>query len=263
MRSSSIWRSPVHPLGAHPLETLLQLAEQALVHLLAEPQHQLLELLPGLGIDELVVLEAPHGAAEVLRQGVQGRAPLRGDPLELLAVRLGLGRAVLGRLPRALDAAVDAAPLGVENVLELLAQVAEDVAQIVAVEEGLALPPEPLEEVAEAGDLLPVPRAEALAEEPLERAPEIPVGDQVVGHRREHVVGVEVGKRLGAVPAGVAAPHALYRGPPAPRSLLSFRFRWSPSSTNSTAAATRAGCPEAPSRDIAVPKPAPRVAWRS
>ena len=178
---------------------------------------------------------------------------------------MGLGPrlSALGRLSRALDAAVDPLPLGVEDVLELLAEVAEDVAQVVTVEERLALSPESLQEVAQAGHLLPVARAEALPEELLERAPEIPVGDEVVRHRREEVVRVELRERLGAVPAGVAAPHALYRGPPAPRSLLSFRFRCRPSSTNSTAAATRAGWPAAPSRDIAAPKPAARPAWRS
>jgi hypothetical protein len=215
------------------------------------------------GIDELVVLKASDGAAEILGQRIQGRPALRGDPLELLAVTVGLGRAVLGRLARTLDAAVDALPLRVEDLLELLAEVAENVAQIVTVEERLALSPEPLEEVPQAGHLFTLPGPEALAQEPLERAPEVSVGDEVVGHRRQQVVGVEVGERLGAVPVGVATPHALSRGPPAPRSLLSFRFRWSPSRTNSTAAATRTGWPAAPSRDIAAPKPAAREAWRS
>ena len=248
----------VRPLGAETLEALLELAEQALRHLLAEPEHQLLELAPGLGIDELVVLEPAHGAAQVLRQGIQRRAALVRDALELLAVRLGRGVAALGGLPRGVHPAVDPLTLGVEDVLERPPEVAEDVAEVVPVEQRPALAAQPLEEVAEARHLIARARAEALPEEPLERAARIAVGDEVVFHRGQEVVRVEVRKGLGAVPAGVPAPHAvLYRGPPpAPRSLLSFMLRCRPSSTNSTAAATRAGCPAAPSLAIAAPRPA-------
>src|SRR5262249_38884837 len=141
--------------------------------------------------------------------------------------------------------------------------IAEDVHEVVTVEERLTLPTQSLEEIAEARHLLPIAIPEALPEEPLERPPEVAVRDEIVRHRRKEGVGVEVGKRLGSVPAGVAAPHALYRGPTAPRSLLRLRFRCSAPKTNSTAAATRAGSPSAPSRDMASPNPVDRRAWRS
>jgi len=178
-------------------------------------------------------------------------------------VCLGRWLPALGRLPRGVDPAVDPPPFGVENVLERSPEVTEDVTEVVPVEQRLALAAKPLEEVAEAWHLVARARAEAPPEEPLERAARIPVGHEVVRHRGEEVVRVEVRERLGAVPARVAVPHALYRGPPAPRSLLSFRFKCMPSSTNSTAAATRAGWPAAPSLAIAAPNPAARPAWRS
>ena len=120
-------------LGAHPLEPLLQLAEEALVHLLAQSQHELLELLPGLGIDELVALEPADRPAQVLRQCVELRATLGCDPLELPV--MGLRRGIPGRcrLPRAVDPAVDSLPLGVEHVLELPTEIPEDVAEVVPV----------------------------------------------------------------------------------------------------------------------------------
>jgi hypothetical protein len=173
---------------------LLHLAEQALRHLLAEPEHELLELLPGLRIDELVVLEAADGAAQILGERVERRAALGRDPLELLAVSFGLRLAGLGGLACGVDAALDPLALRVEDVLELLPEIAENVAEVVPVEEGLALAAEPLEQVAEARHLLAFAIPEALAKEPLERAPEVPVGDEVVRHRREEVVGVEVRK---------------------------------------------------------------------
>jgi hypothetical protein len=185
---------PVRSLGPHPLETLLQLSEQALRHLLAEPEHQLLELLPGLGIDELVVLETADGAAKILRQGVEGRTALGPDALELLTVTLRVRLVGFGGLARGVEAPVDAPPLGVEDVLELLPEVTQHVAEVVPVEERLALAAKPLEQLAKARHLLPVPIPEALAEKPLECAPEVPVGDKVVRHRRQEIVGVEVRK---------------------------------------------------------------------
>ena len=62
------------------------------------------------------------------------------------------------------------------------------------VEDRLTLPTQSLEEIAEARHLLPVPIPEALAKKPLECPPEISVGDEVVRHRREEIVGVEVRK---------------------------------------------------------------------
>ena len=258
MRSAQHLPEAVRPLGAQILEPLPELPEEALRHLLAEPQHQLLELLPRFRIDELVVLEPADGSAQILRQRVQRGTPLRSDALDLLPLALGPRLAARGRLPRGVDAPVDPLPLGVEDISEPLTEIPEDVTEVVPVEQPLALAAQPREEIPQARHLLPVARAEALPKEPLERAPRVSVGDQVISHRREEVVRVEIRERLGTIPAGVAAPHALYRGPPAPRSLLSFRFRWRPSSTNSTAAAMRAGWSAAPSRSIAAPKPAAR-----
>src|SRR5439155_26531818 len=62
----------------------------------------------------------------------------------------------------------------------------------------------------------------AALEEAPERLPEIAVGGEVVGHRRQEIVGVEVVDPLRAVPARVADAHCqTRRGAPPP-------FRTSP-----------------------------------
>jgi hypothetical protein len=64
----------------------------------------------------------------------------------------------------------------------------------VPIEERLALAAKPFQQLAEARHLLPVPIPEALAEKPLECTPDVSVGDEVVRHRRQEIVGVEVRK---------------------------------------------------------------------
>ena len=46
---------------------------------------------------------------------------------------------------------------------------------------------------------------EIVARKAAERIPQVAVGEQIVRHGRQEVVGVEVGDGLGAVPAGISA----------------------------------------------------------
>jgi len=86
---------------------------------------------------------------------------------------------------------------------------------------------------------------------------------------RAHAPGSLESRGLSVVPAIVRAGGAAgqgriqlrYRVPPAVRSLLSFRWRWSPSRMNSTAAAIRAGSPRASSASSARRRPGARPAW--
>ena len=117
-----------------------------------------------------------------------------------MALRRGIP--ALRRLARPVDPAVDPLPLRVEDVLELPAQVAEDVAEIVSVEQLPALAAKPLQEIAKPRHLVARPGLESTPEEALERAARIAVGHQVVGHGRQEIVGVEVRQGLRSVPAG-------------------------------------------------------------
>ena len=65
-------------LGVGIGQRLRHLLEVGPGHLLAEPLHQLLEVLAGLGGDELVVLQAPDHAGQVAREQVELHAPFGG-----------------------------------------------------------------------------------------------------------------------------------------------------------------------------------------
>ncbi len=104
------------------------------------------------------------------------------------------------------EAALHPRPFLADDLVELPSHVAEDVAELVALEELLAAPGEPVEEIAEAGHVRSgrVGRAPAALHEPAEGRLDVTLGHHVVGERVEDLVSVEVGQRLAAVPRGVA-----------------------------------------------------------
>jgi len=67
--------------------------------------------------------------------------------------------------------------------------------------------PELLQEVLESGHLRSVRIVHPALEEAPERVPDIAVGGEIVGHRLQEIVGVEVVDPLRAVPARVADAH--------------------------------------------------------
>ena len=104
------------------------------------------------------------------------------------------------------QAALDAGPLLGDDLVELLADVGQHVAELVALLELLAPAAEPLAQVLEAGQVAAgrVARPPAALHQPAERLAEVALGHDVVGQRVEDLVGVEGRDRLGAVPARVA-----------------------------------------------------------
>jgi hypothetical protein len=67
----------------------------------------------------------------------------------------------------------------------------------------LTLSPQAVEQILEPGQVRPVRVAGAALEEPPQRAPRIAVRQEIVGHRVEQLVGVEIVDALGAVPARI------------------------------------------------------------
>ena len=109
-----------------------------------------------------------------------------------------------GRLEPALD---PGAFLG-DDLIELRPDVAEHVAQLVALEQLVAPALQPLEQVVEPGEILArrVGSAPAALDETPQRLPEVALGHHVLGERVEDLVGLEIHDRLRAVPARVASP---------------------------------------------------------
>jgi hypothetical protein len=158
------------------------------------------------GIHELVALQPAHPPPGILGQGVEGLPALRRHLLEL-ALLLRRDLALLAALARVGEATLHALALGLEDVVQLLLDVLQGGAEVVALE--LLLPPlaELVDEVLEAGHLRPLLGLRALLEETAQRAPEVAVRHDVVGHGLQEVVGVRVGDVLRAVPARVAEEH--------------------------------------------------------
>ncbi len=211
-------------LRGRALDGVGQAADVLVEDLLPETLDEGVEALPGAGLHEVVLLEAADPAADVGRQGVELVEPLgrhvaehlpQGRVVRRRCVRcLGVrrGRRRLLRLLRrrsggsGVEAALHACPFLADDLVELPAHVAEDVAELVAFEQLLAAPGETVEEIAQAGHVRSgrVGRAPAALHEPAERRLDIALGHHVVGERVEDLVRVEVGQRLAAVPRGVA-----------------------------------------------------------
>ena len=104
---------------------------------------------------------------------------------------------------RVVEAALDPRPLLGDDLVELAPDVAEDVAQPVALEHLLAPALEPLHQVAQAGHVAAgrVAGPPAALHQPAERLGEVALGHHVVGERVEDLVGVEVGDVLACRPS--------------------------------------------------------------
>ncbi len=146
---------PLEVLGAHVAERLLHVRQERLQHLLLEPLHQLPEQAVGVGIHELVVLQALDAAGGRLRHLVERPLVLGGGLLHRLAEGLG-GLTLLGALLRVGHAPLDALALGLHDGVELLLDVVEHRGEVVAVELLLSLPPQAIEQVLQSGQVGPV-----------------------------------------------------------------------------------------------------------
>ena len=127
----------------------------------------------------------------------------------------------------------------VQDVLELLGDLAVGPAQVALSELVLALQPELVQQLPQALDLLAVGGLPAPVEHPLQRLVEVPVGQQVVGQLRQHRVGVVDQATPGCRPSAgsrTARSSPTPIGGPGPAaSLFSRLVRCSPSSMNSMA----------------------------
>lgn len=197
MRAPRASRHPAHLLGVEGLQGLRDVLEVGPRHLFAQLLHQLLEVLPGLARDELVVLQAAHPPAQVVGQEVEGEPPLGGHPLG------DLGPALVARVPGLLLEVVDGAPLLVEDVLQALGHPGHLRVGVPLGEQLLSAPAQLLEHVAQPGDLATVGGPHPAPEQPPDGVVEAPPGEQVVGQPGQQVVGVEVGEVLAPVPAPV------------------------------------------------------------
>src|SRR2546426_3319356 len=149
--------------------------------------HELVEAALRLGIHEVVGLQLPDLAARVRRELVE------------------LGEFLLRRRPG--EAVLDPLALRLDDFGELLLDVLERPAEVVAVEPLLPLLAELFQEVLKSRRSLTRRMLEALLEQTAERAPGIAVQHEVVGHRGQEIVGVEVRDGLRAVPPRVADQH--------------------------------------------------------
>ena len=196
----------LHVLRGHVRERVLHALHEGLEHLLAERLEQLLEHAPGLGVHELVVLERLDAPGGIGRELVELGLALGGHLGELAAAVLG-DLAALRALPGIGAPLLDPRALGLQDLVDLLLDVVEGRAEVVALELLLAPLAELLEQVLKTGHP-PLRHLRPALEEPLERLLDVAVGHEVVGHRLEQVVGVEVPDVLRAVPARVADSHA-------------------------------------------------------
>ena len=184
-----------HVLGAHVAHRPGHLVEVALHELLLELVDQLVEAFPRLRGGEVVVAQLPHHAGQVGRQHVELGATLGRHLLGDLAP------ALVARVARLLLELVDARPLHLDHVAQLLGDVVVDPAEVVALELVAPPPAETLEQLADAGESLAVLVAEARLEHATQGRVEVTVVQQVVGDLGEDAVGIELEADLGAVPA--------------------------------------------------------------
>ena len=190
-------------LGAHRPDGVGHARHELVEDLLLESLDELVEALSRGRLEEVVVLQATDPVAHVGGQAVELVQSARRDVAQHRAqVRVGLGI----RPGRLVEPALDAGPLLGHDLVELAPDVAEDVAELVLLEELLPLALEPFHEVLQAGHVTAgrVACPPAAFHQPAERLGEVALGHDVVGQRIEDLVRVEVGDDLAAVPARVA-----------------------------------------------------------
>ena len=197
-----------HLLGAHARERLGRALEEGVGHLPPELFDELLEALPCLGGDEVVVLQAADAPGRVVGLEVERHAALGGHVVGHLAAPL------VARAVRLLHELVDGGALVLLDLVELPRELGHAAVGVALGEHLLAAAAQLVEEVSQAGDLVAVGSVEAAAQETTQRVVEVTAGEEVVGEPRQEVVGVEVGELLGAVPfrVVVAGAHGLVPG---------------------------------------------------
>ena len=125
--------------------------------------------------------------------------------------------ALVARLPRLVDAPVDAGALLLDDLVELLGDVVVDAAEVARLELLAPALAKPLEHVAQAHRARsPLRSRKPCCIMPAQRGVEVAVVEEVVGHLLEQRVGVEIEADLGAVPARVL--ESLGLAPPQPHS---------------------------------------------
>ncbi len=201
----------VELLGRRALDRLGQAVDEAVERLLAELLGQRVEPVARGRLHEVVLLEPADPAADIARQVVELVDPAGGGVAEhrsqggVRGRRLA-GRRAVGRGGGLVEPALDPGPLLGDDLVELLADVGEDVAQLIALLELLAPTAESLAELVQAGQVGPgrVGRPPAALHQAAKRLGEVAFGHDVVRERVDDLVGVEGRNRLGAVPASVA-----------------------------------------------------------
>ena len=202
--------------------------------LLAQPVDELVEAPARVRLEEVVVLEPADPPAHVGRQRIELVEPAGGHvaqhrPHRRIGGRIpppgpSPGRRVRRRVRRAGGlrgcrrgtGLPDAAsrrrstprPLLLDDLVELAPDVGQDVAELVALEELLAPPLEPVHQVAQAGQVAPrrVARPPAPLHQPPEGLGQVALLHDVVGEGGQDLVRVQVRDLLAAVPARVARP---------------------------------------------------------
>ena len=188
------------------------LVEVALSDLLAQPLHQLVELLARLGRDEVVVLQAAHLPGQVGRQHVELHVALR---------RAALGRCRRGarRRCRQRPARTPPAPRARWSVISSSSRAmssytpprsyCSSISERLSRRRSIILP--------QAFEPVAVGVGEALLHEPPQRRVQVAVVQQVVGQLSEQAVRIEVEAGLGCRPtpsSGTGRPLSA-RTPPA------------------------------------------------
>src|SRR2546428_1106903 len=168
--------------------------EVRLRDLLLELLHELLESLRCALVHELVVVELADRAADVLRQAFQ--------LLELLL--RDLLHDALRALGRLLEAVVDTLPLAAKDVVELFANIAEDVVEVVSLELLQALLPQALEHLLEARQPAALLVTPPSTHQPVERVIEVSALKQVLSEPVEQLLGVPTERLLGSIPSLIA-----------------------------------------------------------
>ena len=205
----------------HLAERLLHALEGLIHHLLLQLIHQLLELLPGLRIHEVVLLQPANLAGGIARQRIQLLVSLFGNGIEQVAKTVLIRPAPLprrfvrasARLPssdsldcvRVVEPLLNSGPLGIDDVLDSLANVVEHRTEVVALRLFLTRLAHAVHQIPQAGQPLGVGAIDALPEEPTQGIHQVAVAHELIGHRAHEIFGAEVIDLLGAIPAGIAS----------------------------------------------------------
>src|SRR6202171_5772099 len=165
--------------------------EVRLGDLLLQLLHQLLESMGRAFVHELVIVELADGATHVLRQAIELLQLLLGDLLQ----------DALRALRRLLQALVDALSLATGDLAQSLADVAEDVVEVVSLQLLQRLRAELSEHLLEARKFAALPVAPAAAHQAVQSVVEVATLEQVFGQAIEQVLGIAAERFLRTIPA--------------------------------------------------------------